>query len=144
MCSLHAASSALAGLIVRYRTEGPKALKPFQDRFRKLLTDSDQGIRRVAAWSLARTGDLSMALPLMEALRDPDDGVVAEARQGLELLSRKIEGFGPPPGATPEQKEAAILKWKGWYEAVRPLAATAEDGPSDPQGKAAQPTRRAP
>ena len=57
------AASALAGLVSRYRTEGPKVLRPFQDRFRKLLTDPDQGIRRVAAWSLARTGDLAMALP---------------------------------------------------------------------------------
>jgi hypothetical protein len=139
------ASSALAGLVAKYRTEGPKALKPFQDRFRKLLTDPDQGIRRVAAWSLARTGDLSMALPLMETLKDPDDGVVTEARRGLELLSRKIEGFGPPASATPEQREAAILKWKEWYEAVRPLAVSAEEGPADPAPKgAAPPPRRIP
>jgi hypothetical protein len=139
------ASSALAGLVAKYRTEGPKALKPFQDRFRKLLTDPDQGIRRVAAWSLARTGDLAMALPLMDALKDPDDGVVTEARRGLELLSRKIEGFGPPASASPEQREAAILKWKDWYEAVRPLAVSAEEGQADPATKAAaSPPRRIP
>lgn len=138
------ASSALAGLIVRYRNEGPKALKPFQDRFRKLLTDPDQGIRRVAAWSLARTGDLSMAIPLIEALRDPDNGVVGEARLGLELLSRKVEGFGPPASATPDQKEAAILKWKAWYESVRPLAITAEETPADSTGKTAPAGRRSP
>jgi hypothetical protein len=138
------AASALGGLVGRYRTEGSKALRPFQDRFRKLLTDPDQGVRRVAAWALARTGDLSMALPLMEALRDPDEGVVAEARQGLELLSRKIEGFGPPAAATREQKEVAILKWKEWYEAVRPLAATAEGGPADPSGQGAATPRRGP
>ena len=132
------ASSALSGLIARYRTEGSKALKPYQDRFRKLLTDPDQGVRRVAAWSLARTGDLAMALPLMEALRDPDDGVVAEARRGLELLSRKIEGFGPPPRATREQREAAILRWKEWYEAARPPV-VAEEGTAEPPA-----TRRAP
>jgi hypothetical protein len=138
------AGSALAGLIGRYRTEGPKALKPFQDRFRKLLTDPDQGVRRVAAWSLARTGDLSMALPLVEALRDPDEDVVTEARKSLELLSRKIEGFGPPASATPEQKAASILKWLEWYEAVRPLAVSVEDVPSEPSSKGAPAPRRTP
>ena len=138
------ASSALAGLVAKYRTEGAKALRPFQDRFRKLLKDPDQGIRKVAAWSLARTGDLTMALPLIEALKDPDEGVVLEARRGLELLSRKIEGYGPPASATPEQKTAAIARWTEWYEAVKPPAVAAEDGPADGSAKGSQPTRRVP
>lgn len=137
------AASALAGLVARYRTEGPKALKPYQDRFRKLLTDPDQGIRRVAAWSLARTGDITTALPLMEALRDPDEGVVAEARRGLQLLSRKIDGFGPPPPATPEQRDESIAKWRSWYEGVRPLAATASESPPAAKG-GSQAARRTP
>jgi HEAT repeat protein len=123
------ASSALAGLVAKYRSEGPKALRPYQDRFRKLLTDPDQGIRKVAAWSLARTGDLAMAVPLIEALKDPDESVVLEARNGLQLLSRKIEGFGPAPGSTPEQKQQAIAKWQAWYESVRPIT-TAPDDPA--------------
>jgi hypothetical protein len=127
------ASSALAGLVARYRTEGPAALRPFQDRFRKLLTDPDQGVRKVAAWSLARTGDASMAVPLIDALRDPDEGVVAEARLGLQLLSRKIDGYGPPPAATPEQREAAIAKWREWYESTRPLASAAEEATTGPE-----------
>jgi hypothetical protein len=136
------AASALAGLVARYRTEGSKALRPFQDRFRKLLTDPDQGIRRVAAWSLARTGDLSMALPLIEALRDPDEGVVAEARAGLQLLSRKIDGYGPAPSTTPDQKEQAIARWRGWYEAVRPLTAGPDESPPTSNAKAAVPVPR--
>ena len=139
------AASALAGLIARYRTEGSKALRPFQDRFRKLLTDPDQGIRRVAAWSLARTGDITMALPLIEALKDPDEGVVAEAQKGLELLSRKIEGYGPHPSATPEQKEQAMAKWRSWYEAVRPSASSTEEGPAGSTSKSgASSPRRTP
>jgi predicted enzyme related to lactoylglutathione lyase len=135
------AGAALAGLISKYRTEGPKALKPYQDRFRKLLTDQDQGIRRVAAWSLARTGDVSMAVPLIDALKDPDEGVVNEARLSLQLLSRKIEGYGPPLSPTPEQREQAILKWKTWYETVRPLSTVGDDPNS---GKTSQPSRRLP
>ena len=138
------AGSALAGLVARYRTEGPKALKPYQDRFRKLLTDPDQGVRRVAAWSLARTGDLAMALPLIEALNDPDEGVVAEARQGLQLLSRRVDPLGPPPSATPEQKQEAMTKWRAWFEAVRPIAATADEAPADSKPKAAPTIRRGP
>ena len=129
------AASALAGLVSRYRTEGSKALRPHQDRFRKLLTDSDQGVRRVAAWALARTGDLAMALPLIEALRDPDEGVVTEARQALQLLSRKIDGYGPPASATPPQKEAAIARWREWYEAVRPAEVAGAEPGSGPSTK---------
>jgi hypothetical protein len=135
------AASALAGLVSKYRTDGPKALRPYQDRFRKLLTDQDQGIRKVAAWSLARTGDITMALPLIEALKDPDEGVVSEARLGLQLLSRKIDSYGPSPSATPEEKEQAILKWRAWYETVRPMT-TASDDPTS--NKAATPARRLP
>jgi HEAT repeats len=138
------AASALAGLVGRYRTEGPKALRPFQDRFRKLLTDPDQGIRRVAAWSLARTGDLTMALTLIEALKDPDEGVVAEARAGLQLLSRKVDGYGPPPSATPEEKAQAMAKWQSWYEAVRPAPSVAEESSPGSNPKSAPTTRRTP
>ncbi|MFO0909623.1 MAG: hypothetical protein U0794_14915 [Isosphaeraceae bacterium] len=42
----------LAGIIQRYRVEGPGVLRPHKDRFRKLLTDRDPGLRKVAAWSL--------------------------------------------------------------------------------------------
>ncbi len=126
------AAAALAGLIAKYRTDGTRVLRPYQDRFRKLLTDPDQGVRRVAAWSLARTGDISMAVPLIEALKDPDEGVVHEARLGLQLLSRKIEGYGPNAGATPEEKQASIQKWRTWYESVRPLSTTTDSPASAP------------
>jgi len=121
------ADSALAGLIDRYRKEGSQALLPYRDRFRKLLTDRDPGVRRVAAWSLARMGELTMVPSLIEALHDPDEAVVAEARLGLQLLSRKIEGFGPPNPSTVDQRDAAAKAWKAWYESVRPLKLDDED-----------------
>ncbi len=134
------AASALAGLVGRYQAEGPRALRPHRDRFRKLLTDPDQGVRRVAAWSLGRTGDLAMVLPLVDALGDPDDGVAEEAARGLQLLSRKIDGFGPARGASPEQKERAIAQWRAWYESVRSVgtanpAAEVESPPKSPTGR---------
>jgi hypothetical protein len=115
------ADSALAGLIDRFRKDGPEVILPHRDRFRKLLTDRDPGVRRIAAWALARMGDLAMMPPLIEALKDNDDGVVTETRLGLQLLSRKLDGFGPPEPSTPEQRVAAAKAWKTWYEAVRPL-----------------------
>lgn len=114
------ADAALAGLITRYQAGGPDALRPYKDRFRKLLRDRDPGVRRVACWALGRTGDLDVAPNLIRALRDPDDSVVAEARVGLQVLSRKIDGLGPPRGADAEQKLEAARRWRDWYEASRP------------------------
>ena len=59
--------------------------------------------------------------------------MVGEARLSLQLLSRKVEGLGPPKGATPEQKgQEAIARWKAWYESVRPsgLGQQADGEPS--------------
>ena len=124
------ADAALAGLVDRYQKLGPSSLKPFKDRFRKLIVDKDPGIRRVACWALARTGDLDTAPLLVRALMDVDDAVVAEARVGLELLSRKVEAFGPPANATPEQKLEAARAWRNWYEANRPPGLDALDDPA--------------
>lgn len=114
------ADSALAGLVDRYTADGPAALRPFKDRFRKLLRDRDPGVRRVACWALARIGDLDSAPELILALLDRDDAVGVEARVGLELLSRKVKGLGPPRGATPDEKLAAARRWRDWYESIRP------------------------
>lgn len=112
------ADAALAGLVTRYRAGGAAVLRPWKDRFRTLLADPDPGVRRAAAWSLARTGDLDAVPPLIAALEDPDGAVVAEARLGLQLLSRKLDGFGPPADATPAQRRDAARRWRAWYDSV--------------------------
>ena len=53
-------------------------------------------MRQVAAWALARTADLDVVPDLITALLDPEEDVVSAARTGLQLLSRKIDGLGPP------------------------------------------------
>jgi hypothetical protein len=121
------ADSALTGLITRYRAGGPAVLRPHKDRFRKLLTDRDPDMRRVAAWALARTADLDVVPLLIDRLTDPDELVVATAREGLQLLSRKIEGLGPPTPSTPEQRKEAAVRWRAWYAGVRPLDLEGED-----------------
>lgn len=122
------ADSALGGLVGRYRTDGPAALRPHKDRFRKLLGDRDPGLRRVAAWSLSRTADLDTAPALIDALTDPDESVVTVAREGLQLLSRKISGLGPPSPSTPAQRQEAARRWRAWYASIRPLDLEGQDG----------------
>jgi hypothetical protein len=115
------ADTAVAGLVDRYQREGPDVLRPFKDRFRKMIADRDPGVRSVAAWALSRTGDLDVVPTLIDTLVDPDEGVVISAKLGLQLLSRKIDGLGPPSPSTPEERAEAARKWRAWYEAIRPL-----------------------
>jgi hypothetical protein len=133
------ADSALAGLVERYQKEGPKLLRPHRDRFRRLLTDRDPGIRRVAAWGLGHMADLDVTPALIGALEDEDEGVVAEARIGLQILSRKIDGYGPSNGATPDEKKEAAKKWRAWYDDARPpdrIESAADSGAPRPGGLA--------
>lgn len=124
---------AVAGIVDRFNGEGPPALRPHKDRFRRMLSDRDPGVRQVAAWALGRTGDLDVVPSLIDALGDADDRVVATARQGLQLISRKIDGPGPEIEATPEQKRAAAEAWRRWYDEARPLAASLRDETEEAQ-----------
>ena len=132
--------SALAGLVNKYREGGPSVLKPFRDRFLKLLGDPDPGLRRVASWALGRTGDLSIAPDLIRTLLDPMDEVAIEARFGLQVLGRKVADYGPKRGARADQKLAAAMKWRDWYESIRPPELpTLEPTTLKPRFKAAEP-----
>ena len=121
------ADTAVSGLIERYLREGPDVLRPFKDRFRKLLTDRDPGMRQVAAWALSRTGELNVVPDLIGALVDPEENVVIAAAQGLQLLSRKIEGLGPPSPSTADQRKETAKAWRAWYDAIRPLDSETDD-----------------
>ena len=101
-------------------------LRPYKDRFRRMLSSRDPGLREVAAWALGRTGDLDVVPDLIGALTDREESVVVAARTGLQLLSRKIDGYGPAdPSATEERKKAAEA-WQHWYELIRPLGKGAD------------------
>ncbi len=135
-----AVDSALAGLVAKYQTDGPKALRPLKDRFRKMLRDPDSGKRQIAVWGLGRMGDLDSAPLLIRALLDEDDAVVNEARTGLQVLSRNLDGFGPPPKASREVREAAARKWQAWFNSVKTPDLDAPDvllpgGPKSPTTK---------
>jgi hypothetical protein len=120
------ANTAVSGLIERYNREGSEALRPYKDRFRKMLSDRDAGVRQVAAWALSRTADLDVVPDLIGALVDPEENVVVAARLGLQLLSRKIDGLGPSSPSTPAERQAAAARWRAWYDVIRPLEAGAE------------------
>jgi hypothetical protein len=137
------ADAAVAGIVERYYVQGPEALRPFKVRFRKMLSDRDPGVRRVAAWALAHTGELDVIPLLLDAMvvANEDEDVISAIKQGLQLLSRKLEGFGPPTPSTPEKRKEAAQKWREWYQAIRPLDefAQEQDGSSTP-APAAQPS----
>ncbi|MFO0909622.1 MAG: hypothetical protein U0794_14910 [Isosphaeraceae bacterium] len=67
---------------------------------------------------------------LIDALTDPDEEVVSTARDGLQLLSRKIEGLGPPRPSTPEERAQAATRWRAWYASIRPLGLEGQDDES--------------
>ena len=135
------ADAAVSGIVERYYAQGPEALRPHKIRFRKMLADRDHGIRRVAAWALARTGDLDVVPPLIDAMVVPneEEEVVAAIRMGLELLSRKIKGLGPPSPSIPDERIAAARKWREWYQAIRPLDLEGQDEDSGAAGGANPP-----
>jgi hypothetical protein len=135
------ADAAVSGIVERYYSQGPDALRPYKIRFRKMLSDRDHGVRRVAAWALARTGDVDVVPLLIDAMVVPneDEEVVAAIRMGLELLSRKIKGPGPPSPSTPEERVAAARKWREWYQAIRPLDLEGQDDDGGVAGGASPP-----
>jgi hypothetical protein len=123
------ADAAVAGIVERYYVQGPDALRPYKIRFRKMLSDRDHGVRQVAAWALAHTGDLDVAPLLIDAMVVPDEeeDVVTAIRLGLQLLSRKIKGLGPPTPSTADLRLAAAQRWREWYQAIRPLDLEGQD-----------------
>jgi len=90
------------------------------ERLRALVTNENFEARLAAVKTLARSRELDNVPALIFALSDPNWLVVEAARDGLCFISRKFQGYGPPPNATPEQKQTAQAKWKQWYLAIRP------------------------
>jgi hypothetical protein len=128
------ADAAVAGLVERYYVQGPGVLRPFKLRFRKMLSDRDVGVRQVAAWALSRTGDLDVVPALLGAMLEPnqDEDVVAAIRLGLQILSRKVQGMGPPSPSSREERVAAAQRWREWYQAIRPLDLEGQDDDASP------------
>lgn len=131
---------AQAAVVESIQLDQPEDLIGQVDRLRKLANDPRGEVRRTAVWALARSGDISTAKLLINALMDPDASVVREASLGLTILSRRPEGCGLPidPGddtqmgikdeATEDERKAVVSKWQrdskkrwtDWYMKTRP------------------------
>jgi hypothetical protein len=101
---------------------GKSLLSKHAEKLRQLAGGNSPEARIAAIRALARTGDLDHVPTLVYALQDQDLSVMREARAGLERLSRRFTGFGPPDQASDEERRKAIQAWKLWYLAVRPDA----------------------
>jgi HEAT repeat protein len=91
-------------------------------RLRLLVRGGGPEVRLLAVRALGRSGNLDYVPALIYALTDPDRRIVLEARDGLQFMSRRFEGFGPPDDFTEQQRYEAVNAWKGWYLALRPSA----------------------
>lgn len=91
-------------------------------RLQQLVRGGEPPVRRLAVRALGRTGNLDYVPTLIYALTDPDRPVVLEARDALEFVSRRFDGFGPPDDFTDEQRYDSAEDWKTWYRSLRPGA----------------------
>ncbi len=102
--------------------EAQKVFGNRPDRLKQLLRDASPQARIAAIHALGVGGHLDGVPPLIQALDDPDGGVVRAARDALRRLARKPAGFGLPDAPNGPDRIAAIRRWKAWYRAVRPNA----------------------
>ncbi|WP_437225822.1 hypothetical protein SH661x_004254 [Planctomicrobium sp. SH661] len=125
-------------LVTQVQLGDRRALIGEVQQLRKLATHSSPEVRRTAMWGIGRSERLDLGTILIQALNDPDLGVIIEARNGLCWLSRKPNGFGEvedplaqlPADATEQQKtdsiagwhRSLILNWGRWYLEARPFA----------------------
>ncbi len=114
-------------------------LRPYKDRFRKMLTDRDPGLRQVAAWALARTGDLDVVPGLIDALIDPDDdgGRRPRGRASSSSAARST-AWARPARRRPSSGRRPPRKWREWYE--RSARSTLEGQDDDGAGRDRRPT----
>ncbi|MGE3242671.1 MAG: HEAT repeat domain-containing protein [Pirellulales bacterium] len=95
-------------------------------RLQQLVRGGEPPVRRLAVRALGRTGNLDYVPTLIYALTDPDRDVVLEARDALQFVSRRFDGFGPPDEYTDQQRYDAAERWKDWYRSLRPGAEVEE------------------
>lgn len=98
------------------KTLGPDEAR----RLEQLIRTGSAETRLVAVDAIGRLRDLDYVPSLLYALTDPDKRVVRSARDGLEFVSRRFDGFGPPDNFTETERYDALDKWKTWYRGIRP------------------------
>ena len=93
-------------------------------RLEPLLKTDSAEVRLLAVEGLSNLRNLDYVPALLFALTDPDKRVVRAARDGLQFVSRRFDGYGPPDNFTDTERYDALEKWKQWYLRVRPNAPT--------------------
>jgi hypothetical protein len=91
-------------------------------RLQQVAKSGPAAARLLAVRALSQLRDMENAPTLIFALTDPDKRVVREARDGLRSVSRNFEGFGPSDNFEETEQQAAVARWKEWYQTVRPDA----------------------
>jgi len=79
----------------------------------KTLLRHDLSDVRIAAAQTVGAKKLRFGTELISLLQDSDAGVIQAARHALIQISSG-EDFGPEPGATATQREAASERWRAW------------------------------
>ena len=100
----------------------PKNRAGSLQRLRRLIQSGNAQSRRLAVKALSHHRDLDNVPVLIYALADDDSKVIVAARDALRFISRKFDGFGMPKYPTPEEQQEGVMKWKAWYQSIRPGA----------------------
>jgi hypothetical protein len=82
------------------------------DTLRAMLKSDDPELRRGAALACAMKDDRAHVPDLIDRLTDDEELVVRAAKAGLKSLTG--QDFGPAPGATRAQRQAAATAWRQW------------------------------
>lgn len=125
----------LSDLVQKILESDRKELVGQLDLLKKMADNPRGDVRAIVMFALGRSGDMRVAPILIDALNDPDVGVLAEARTALCYISRKPRGFGLEPDLAgeveglpkkevdrivKEWRQKAQVKWRRWYTRIRP------------------------
>lgn len=106
-------------LVEQISTEQVRGLIGQKDRLLKLARDKRIEVRRTALWALGRSNDFSVVPVLIEALLDPAPECVVEARNALQIISRRPVFQPPGDDPTDAEKRTAHAAWSAWYSTIR-------------------------
>ena len=91
------------------------------ERLVAMSKSKDANLRRIAAWSMGRTGELALARHVLPMFDDPSPAVLTEVRNAMTWIARRPDGYGLdefPPGdeaALQQWRNRAWTIWGNWY-----------------------------
>jgi HEAT repeat protein len=83
------------------------------ETLRGMMTGDDAELRRAAVLAAAMKDDKAHVPDLIGRLTDDEDIVSRAASAGLKSLTG--QDFGPPPGATRDDRKMAAEAWRQWW-----------------------------